>query len=61
MFSEGLRLYRECRFNEAKEVFKSIYERYNDPPSVVFMERCNEFIENPQPDNWDGVYVAKSK
>lgn len=61
MFSEGLRLYRECRFNEAKEVFKAIHERYNDPPSLVFMERCDEFIENPQPDNWDGVYVAKSK
>lgn len=60
-FNKALNLYRQGRFQEAKEVFKSIYEMYNDQTSTVFIERCDEFIENPCPDKWDGVYVAKVK
>ncbi|MCX8109829.1 MAG: adenylate/guanylate cyclase domain-containing protein [Syntrophorhabdaceae bacterium] len=60
-FVAALNIYRQCKFQEAREIFKSIYERYKDPTSTVFIERCNEFIENPHPGEWDGVYVAKSK
>lgn len=60
-FNAALNLYRKCAFKEARELFRSIYEKYNDPTSTVFMERCDEFIENPPPGEWDGVYVAKSK
>lgn len=60
-FSEALQLYRGCKFEDARSRFQSIYEKYNDKPSTVFVERCDEFIENPHPGEWDGVYVAKSK
>ncbi len=32
-----------------------------DGPTQVLLERCIEFIEDPPPADWDGVYVAKSK
>lgn len=60
-FTAALNLYRKCEFEKAKEIFRWVYEQHRDPTSTVFMERCDEFIENPHPGEWDGVYVAKSK
>ena len=33
----------------------------NDPPSVVLGERCREFLAEPPPADWAGVYVSMSK
>jgi adenylate cyclase len=33
----------------------------NDPPSVVLAERCREFLAEPPPPDWAGVYVSMSK
>jgi adenylate cyclase len=33
----------------------------DDGPSMVFVKRCEEFMKNPPPRNWDGVYVLKGK
>lgn len=30
-------------------------------PSLVFLDRCREMKENPPPEDWNGVYVMKSK
>lgn len=59
-FEEALGLYRSKRFGEACGIFKKLSEA-GDKPSGVFAERCAEFAETPPPDDWDGVYVAKSK
>ncbi len=32
-----------------------------DPPSVVLAERCREFLAEPPPADWAGVYVSMSK
>ena len=32
-----------------------------DPTSLVFAERCKNFIENGIPENWDGVINMTSK
>jgi len=60
-FTNALQIYRRCEFKKARDMFISIHERYKDPTSTVFIERCHEFIESPLPGQWDGVYVAKSK
>jgi len=61
MFHRALYLYRHGRFKEALEIFSDLEKRYNDTVSYVFSQRCKEFMLNPPPENWDGVYVAKSK
>jgi len=32
-----------------------------DGPTQVLLQRCLEFMDDPPPADWDGVYVAKSK
>ncbi len=33
----------------------------DDPPSGVLARRCRALLEDPPPEDWDGVYVATSK
>ena len=61
MFHEALSLYRQGRFKDALALFSNLKKDYNDPVSQIFVQRCREFILNPPPEDWDGVYVAKSK
>lgn len=32
-----------------------------DPPSAVLLARCRAYLASPPPEDWDGVYVARSK
>jgi len=61
-FEEGLKKYRTTEFEEAKEVFLQLQRDFpTDETSAVFFERCREYINNPPPKNWDGVYIMTSK
>ena len=61
-FLRGIRLYRERRFREAIVIFEDILKRYpNDGPSRLYVQRCSEYISSPPPDDWDGVFVARTK
>ncbi len=62
LFEKGLALYFERNFSEAKKYFlATIKFAGEDGPSEVFIERCERLIENPPPENWDGVFVMKTK
>jgi len=60
-FEDVLQLYRKQQFKEAREIFERLYAEYDDKTASVFVERCAEFIGNPPGEDWDGVYVAKTK
>ena len=61
-FHEGLRLYRERRWKEAMERFKEALKlRPDDGPSLTFLKRCERFLTNPPPEEWDGVYELETK
>ncbi len=60
LFEEGLELYRRGYFEKALEKFREVLKYREDPPARVFMGRCEELMKNP-PEEWDGVYVMKSK
>jgi adenylate cyclase len=60
-FSEALGLYRNRNFFEAQTQFESLRTQKQDKVSALYAERCQEFIAVPPPENWDGVFVAKSK
>ncbi|MEK6759743.1 MAG: adenylate/guanylate cyclase domain-containing protein [Deltaproteobacteria bacterium] len=61
-FSDALRLFRSGRFEEAKGAFIAFLEAYpGDGPSRLYIKRSDEYISNPPPEDWDGIYVAKTK
>lgn len=61
-FDKGYRLYHEHRFAEAKDVFSQIEAMYPaDKLSKIYKQRCEQFIANPPPPEWDGVFEMKTK
>ena len=56
VYEKALSLYREAQFKEALKLFSEL--DFN--PAKVMAERCRELLQNP-PEEWDGVYTAKTK
>ncbi len=62
VYERGLSYYKQRRWYDAMKEFKRVLRYFpSDGPSRVYIKRCLDFIENPPPDDWDGVYEFKSK
>jgi hypothetical protein len=62
LYNQGLSLYKARKFKEAKEVFqKALQIEPKDGPSHLYIERCDDYIAEPPPEDWDGVYNMKTK
>lgn len=61
-FNQGFDLYHQKNFAKAKTCFESALKaRPGDPVSELYIERCDEYMQEPPPENWDGVFVMKTK
>ncbi len=61
-FQKGYELYLLKDFQNAIGQFeKALSLNAEDPVSKLFVKRCSEFLEEPPPADWDGVYVMKTK
>jgi len=60
-YFQGLELYRHKSFEAAMDYFKRCFEKLGDYPSKVYMNRCQYYLQNPPPENWDGVFELKTK
>ncbi len=61
-YRKGLTLYRQKRFEEAIEQFnKALNVNPNDQPSKIYIERSQLYLTAPPPDDWNGVFVLKTK
>ncbi len=61
-YHEGLELYRNRHFNEAKMKFdEALKIEPSDSPSTTYLKRCEEYILNPPPPDWDGVFILTEK
>ncbi|HMV76789.1 MAG TPA: hypothetical protein PK453_02915 [Leptospiraceae bacterium] len=61
-YNKGLQLYKEAKFQEALLEFqKGLGLIPDDGPTLEYMKRCKEYIKEPPPADWDGVYVMKTK
>jgi adenylate cyclase len=58
LFSQALVAYRSKNFLAAANLFKSIP---NDPAAGIFNVRCENFMNLPPSENWDGVYTFTEK
>jgi adenylate cyclase len=55
-YSKGLATFRNRDFELALQYFKAALELDpNDGPSVMYVERCEEYMVNPPPADWDFV------
>jgi len=62
IFDEGMEHYREKRFIEGKKCFENALEiDPEDGPSKTYHGRCEHYIDNPPPEDWDRVYVLTEK
>jgi len=62
LFHEGLALYRRMRWDEAFRAFQSVMTiDPDDGPAKIYIDRINEFRNNPPAEGWDGVYTLKTK
>ena len=62
LYNEGRKHYKLMQFDKAKEQFaKALKVDPEDGPSKVYYARCKHYVENPPPEDWDGVFVMKTK
>jgi adenylate cyclase len=60
-FQEALALYRAQEFSEAEQIFAELVKDHADPPSKLYVERCQRFAAEPPPAEWNGVWHMKEK
>ena len=61
-FRHGLKAYRERRWDDALKAFREALElNPSDFISQMYLDRSGHLKQSLPPDNWDGVYVMKSK
>jgi adenylate cyclase len=61
-FNSGFELYHQRKFSEALLCFqKALNDVPGDPVSELYVERCNDYLAETPSENWDGVYVMKTK
>jgi len=61
-FSEGRKSYKLMDFESAGKSFEQALRiDSEDGPSKVYLARCRHYIDNPPPEDWDGVFVMTTK
>lgn len=62
LFSKGYQLFHSKEFRAAMEEFnKALQVDPEDFCSKLYIERCEDFLANPPPENWDGVVTMTTK
>jgi adenylate cyclase len=62
IFSKGREAYKLREWAEAKRRFESVLSRWpDDGPARVFVGRCEEYLAEEPPADWEGIYVMKHK
>ncbi len=62
LFADGRKHYKLMSFAKAKECFAAALEvDSDDGPSKVYWDRCAQYVIDPPPDDWDGVFVMQTK
>lgn len=61
-FAEGRKFYKLMMFDKAKDCFfNALKIDKDDGPSKVYFARCKHYMESPPPEDWDGVFIMRTK
>jgi adenylate cyclase len=57
-YQKGIRLYRQRQWSEAPSYFNQVLASCpNDTPSQLYINRCRYYLDEPPPEDWDGVWI----
>lgn len=64
-YHSGIAAYKEARFEDALKIFRDIQDNWEDKTNKnvynMYIERCEHYIEEPPGDDFNGVFVHKTK
>ncbi|GJM04058.1 MAG: adenylate/guanylate cyclase domain-containing protein [marine bacterium B5-7] len=64
-YNSGIEAYKEARFEDALNIFRDIQDNWPDKTNKniynMYIERCEHYIEEPPGDDFNGVFVHKTK
>ncbi len=61
-WNEGFDFYHKMSFESAIRSFtQALNVCPTDAASKLYLERCNDYLQNPPPADWDGVFTMTSK
>ncbi|MGV8080547.1 MAG: CHASE2 domain-containing protein [Syntrophales bacterium] len=62
VFEEGLARYKQGHWDEAIALFRQVVNiNRGDPPSELYISRCESLREHPPEGEWDGVFTMTRK
>ena len=62
LFRHAFDLFESRSWENALEAFNRLLEQFpGDAPSLLYVNRCRQFLEYPPPDDWDGVFTFEEK
>jgi adenylate cyclase len=62
LFEDGLAKYKDAQWDDAIALFRKVLEiRPDDPPSLLYISRCEDLKVHPPEGVWDGVCVMTKK
>jgi hypothetical protein len=62
LYHEGLEEYRARKFDKAMGLFtECLVLNKSDGPTKSMIERCEEYIASPPPEDWNGAFQMTSK
>lgn len=62
IFEDAFKLYQEQKFESALDLFKYLEREEPEKEYIrVFIQRCESYSEHPPSEDWNGVFIAKSK
>ena len=62
LYADGLNYYKAKEWEKGLANFEeALIIDESDSPSKLYIERCQHFMQNPPPEDWDGVWVYTTK
>ncbi|HIF67771.1 MAG TPA: response regulator [Deltaproteobacteria bacterium] len=62
IFEDGLACYRKRQWKKGLQAFEDCHQGCpQDAVFPLYAERCRQFLKNPPPRNWDGIYTFTQK
>ena len=58
---QAIELHNARRFDEAKEAFTALENDHHQKLYGVYLERIEEYLVHPPPEDWDGAYTFTTK
>jgi adenylate cyclase len=62
LFHKAMDLYEARNWKDAQDAFNQVLGLFpNDGPSLLYIERCRQYLEFPPGADWDGIFNLMEK